>query len=206
LRGHFDDLKEAVGKIIKLKDLKWIAFCHFEADEIGGLNQWLEVAPEAKPVCGEVSAVVNISDYAIRPAKALKGGGILDIGRKKLRYIRTPHLPHGWDAGMFFEENDKTLFCSDLFHHEGDVMSLTSESLLEPFRKTMVHYEAGILMDYSPYTNKTQLLLNKLSALRPELLATNHGSSFHGDGAKELKELGGVMKELWGETEKFVLL
>jgi hypothetical protein len=35
-------------------------------------------------------------------------------GEKRLRRIETPHVPHGWDAGVF-EETTSTLLCGDLF-------------------------------------------------------------------------------------------
>jgi hypothetical protein len=40
--------------------------------------------------------------------------------------VPRPHLPHGWDAGVLFEEKSGVLLCSDLFHQLGDVESVTS--------------------------------------------------------------------------------
>ena len=51
----------------------------------------------------EAGAIVNMTDFAIRPALAMKSNETLQTGKRKYRFIRTPHLPHGWDAGVMFE-------------------------------------------------------------------------------------------------------
>lgn len=201
LRQMFPLLKEAVTKLIDPKDLKWIGFSHFEVDECGALNEWLQIAPEAQPVCSEVGAIVNMSDYSIRQAFAMNEQKTLKTGRRSYRFIRTPHLPHGWDAGVLFEENSRTLLCSDLFHQNGDQIDITDDDILEKHKSSMIEYEQGPLMEYSPYTNKTKCYLTKLAELKPATLATMHGSSFNGDCAKLLMELDPVMKELWNDNE-----
>ncbi|MEI9912862.1 MAG: hypothetical protein WDO71_26400 [Bacteroidota bacterium] len=64
----------------------------------------------------------------------------------------------------------------------------------------MLTFEAGPLMDYTPYNHKTKSLLYELAALQPNTLATMHGSSYFGDCSKVLKDLDEVMKEVWGEV------
>ena len=51
LRKMFPLVYEAVESIVSVKDLRYIAFAHFEADECGSLNEWLGKAPKASPVC-----------------------------------------------------------------------------------------------------------------------------------------------------------
>ena len=41
-------------------------------------------------------------------------------GGKRVRFIDTPHTPHGWDAGVLFEESTGTLMCGDLFTQLGN--------------------------------------------------------------------------------------
>ncbi len=199
LKQMFPVVQEAVKSLIDPRLLRWIGFSHFEVDECGALNEWLQVAPHAQAVCSEVGAMVNMSDFAIRPALAMKSGEVLQTGRHRYRFIQTPHLPHGWDAGVLFEETDKTLLCSDLFHQNGDLPALTDKDILEAHRSSLLAYEAGPLMDYTPYNHKTKMLLYKLAALQPKTLATMHGSSFFGDCSKALTDLDEVMKEVWGE-------
>lgn len=129
----------------------------------------------------------------------LKTGDILETGRHRYRFIQTPHLPHGWDAGVMFEETGKTLLCSDLLHQNGDLVALTDKDILETHKSSILTFEAGPLMDYSPYNHKTQKLLYDLAALQPNTLATMHGSSYFGDCSKVLRDLNTVMKDIWGE-------
>lgn len=197
MKQMFPLVREAVSKLINPKDLRWIGFSHFEVDECGALNEWLQIAPEARPVCSEVGALVNMSDYSIRPAHAMRENDILKTGKHSFRFIRTPHLPHGWDAGVMFEETNKTLLCSDLFHQNGEQTALTDNDILEKHKISMIEFENGPLMEYSPYTSKTKYYLSKLADLNPSTLATMHGSSYNGDCTKALLELDNVMKELW---------
>lgn len=199
LKLMFPLLLDAVKTLIDPAQIRWIGFSHFEVDECGALNEWLQIAPNAKAVCSEVGALVNMTDYAIRPALAMKSNEILQTGKRRYRFIRTPHLPHGWDAGVMFEETDKTLLCSDLFHQNGNLVAITDKDILDAHKTSLLNYEKGPLMDYTPYNHKTKAMLFQLAELAPKTLATMHGSSFHGDCAKALKELDVVMKEVWGE-------
>ncbi|NKI26965.1 MBL fold metallo-hydrolase [Arenibacter sp. 6A1] len=202
MRNMFPVVLEAVRKIIDPSKLMWIGFSHFEVDECGALNEWLQVAPHAKAVCSEAGAIVNMGDFAIRPAHAMSGNAILNTGKHKYRFIRTPHLPHGWDAGVLFEETNGTLLCSDLFHQNGNVADITDKDILEPHRKSMLEYEQGPLMEYTPYTHQTSKILYSLADLKPKTLATMHGSSFYGDCSQALRDLNGVMKDLWGDKSR----
>jgi flavorubredoxin len=198
LKQMFPLLHNAVKTLLDPKLLRWIGFSHFEVDECGALNEWLQIAPHARAVCSEVGALVNMSDYALRPALAMKSGDTLQTGIRKYRFISTPHLPHGWDAGVMFEESDRTLLCSDLFHQNGDLMALTDKDILDHHKSSVLFFESGPLMDYMPYTQKTKGMLDELAALQPKTLATMHGSSYFGDCAQALRDLDGVMKEIWG--------
>ena len=130
-KASFPLLREAISKVIDPSKIRWIGFSHFESDECGALNQWLEAAPHASPVCSMVSAMVNVNDFANRPPRGMADGEILETGNYRFRFCSTAQLPHGWDAGLLFEESQRTLFCSDLFHHNGDVKALTEDDLTE---------------------------------------------------------------------------
>ncbi|MBX3372211.1 MAG: hypothetical protein KF817_00100 [Phycisphaeraceae bacterium] len=195
MRRMFPAVLDAVRKVIDPARLRWIGFSHFEVDECGSLNDWLKVAPGAQAVSGVVGALVNLTDFADRPPRALNADETFSTGRLRFRYRPTPHLPHGWDAGVLFEETQQVLFCSDLFTHNGDVEAITASDIVGRTRQSMIDFQAGPLMDYMPYTPRTRPLLEGLAALRPKTLATMHGSSFTGDGARALLDLDTVMKE-----------
>lgn len=196
MRGIFPEVRAAVAKIINPADLKHIGFSHFEADECGALNDWLAIAPNAEAVCSFVGAEVSVNDFAIRPARGLMDGDTFSTGKRKFRFVQTPHLPHCWEAGLLFEETTRTLFSSDLFTHEGDVEPLTERTIVERARQTFINYDATPLAGYQPYTRQTESHLQKLIALAPETVAAMHGSTFTGDGAQALRDLGAVMREI----------
>jgi flavorubredoxin len=197
-RAGFPVLRYAVAKVIDPARIRWIGFSHFESDECGALNLWLDAAPHAQPVCGLVSAMVNVNDFADRPPRGMADGEVLDTGRYRFRFCSTAQLPHGWDAGLLFEETQRTLFCSDLFHQEGDVEPLTEADLSERVRTAMSRMQASPLANYTPYTSRTDGILNKLADLSPKTLAIMHGSSFAGDGAGALRGLAVLMRDILG--------
>jgi flavorubredoxin len=194
-RKMFPILREAVAKLIDPAKLRYVGWSHFESDEIGALNEWLQVAPQAEPVCTLVGKLVTVDDFAIRPARGMAAEDVLCTGKYRYRFHRSPHLPHGWDAGVMFEETRKTLFCSDLFHHFGDVAAVTTSDLVGPSRKALEQLQQGALADYLPYTRQTERVLRGLADLKPETLAVMHGSSYIGQGDKLLLDLAGVIKE-----------
>jgi flavorubredoxin len=201
MRKMFPQVRDAVAKFIDPAKLRWIGFSHFEVDECGSLNDWLAIAPQAQAVCSVVGALVNMGDFAVRPARGLTADEVFSTGKYRFRFRSTPHLPHGWDAGVLFEETQRTLFCSDLFHHDGNVEPVTESDILGRVRKAITDYQAGPLMDYLPFTPKTEKILHKLAEWQPKTLATMHGSAFVGDGARALRDLGNVMRNVLGKPE-----
>jgi len=196
----FPEVSQAVRTLIDPARLRYIGFSHFESDECGSLNEWLGHAPQAEAVSGLVGAQVNLNDFAIRPPRALGRDELLETGRYRFRFIATPHVPHGWDAGVLFEETGRTLFCSDLFHQWGQPEPLTESSVMERAREALLRIQAGPLAGYVPYTHHTGRILESLAQLNPQTLAVQHGSSFRGDCAAALRELAELWRATLGET------
>lgn len=199
-KGMFVPLREAVASLIDPTNLRYVAWSHFESDECGALNDWLQLAPKAEPVCTLVGKLVSVDDFSIRPARGMTPDDVLTTGKYRYRFYRSPHLPHGWDAGVLFEETRKTLFCSDLFHHFGDVAPVTSSDVIEPARKAMRQMQQGPLAGYIPYTRQTEGVLKSLADLKPETLAVMHGSTYVGQGDRLLTGLAEVIKENFDEA------
>ncbi|WP_406871800.1 MBL fold metallo-hydrolase [Aminobacter sp. P9b] len=107
----FSSTRDAVATLLDPAKLRWIGFSHFEPDECGALNNWLAIAPSATVVTSTVGASVMLEDFADRPARALMDGERLDTGAHTFEFLSTPHLPHGWDASLLFDETERTLFC-----------------------------------------------------------------------------------------------
>lgn len=183
LRKMFPLVSAAVARIIPVDQLRWLTFGHFEADECGSMNEWLAAAPHAQLAHGMVGVRLSIADMADRPPRVLADGELVDIGGKRLRYIDTPHVPHGWDAGVIFEETTRTLFCGDLFAHYGNPSALTEGDIIGP---AMATEDAVHQTSLGPTTAPT---IRKLADVKPELLATMHGASFSGDGKAALRGL-----------------
>lgn len=201
MRRMFPALREAVTKLIDLRELRWIGYSHFEVDESGALNEWLEAAPRAQAVSGQIGAMVNLADFADRPARGLEKGEVIETGKYRFRYHPTPHLPHGWDAGVLFEQTHGTMFVSDLFHHNGRREPLTSQDVVERSRDAAQTMQTGPLMDYVPYTPHTERLLGELADFEPRTLAIMHGSSYSGDGGRALRRMAQVYAEIFGAVE-----
>lgn len=192
LRGMFPLVRDAVASVVDPASIRWISFSHFEADECGSLNEWLELAPRAEAVCGVIGALVNINDYTGGRARTMANGEVLATGRYRFRFLETPQVPHAWDASLLFEETGATLFCSDLFLQNGDLCPLTEKDVVEPARQSLLAYEAGPLPHAYPYASWTGDTLDMLASLRPKLLATMHGSSYRGDGERAVHELAAM--------------
>jgi flavorubredoxin len=198
MRVLFPAVREAVATVIDPAIVRWISFSHFEADECGSLNEWLQIAPDAQAVCSVVGALVSMNDFALRPAKGMTDGEVLDTGQHRYRFAQTPHVPHCWEAGMLFEETTGTLLCSDLFHQNGDVEPFTESDVIDRARKTLVDYQAGPFANYMPYTKHTDGIMQGLATLNPRTIAPMHGSAFSGDGGNAIRDLAGVMREVLG--------
>ena len=194
----FEVTRAAVASIMDPSKIRWFGFSHFESDECGALNQWLRIAPAGQAVCSLVGAMVMVSDFADRPPRPLNDGEILEIGSHRLRFLATPHVPHCWDAGLFFEESDRTLLCSDLFFHPGDPEPLTESDVVGRARAAIIEGMTSPLakdMAYTPYTDQT---MQRLADLEPRTLALMHGSTFRGEGRTAILDLAGVIKETHG--------
>ena len=187
-----------MAKIIDPAKIRWIGFSHFESDECGALNDWLAIAPQAAPVCSLVGAMVSVNDFAIRPAHPMNDGEILETGKYKFRFLQTPHVPHCWEAGMMFEETNKTLLCSDLFTHNGDVEFLTESDIVGRFKEGLIIGEQGPFAHAYPYSDKTDEQLKRIAALEPQTLAVMHGSSFSGDGKRAIEDMAIAMRDVLG--------
>ena len=188
LRKLFPFTLEAVSKVMPPEKLRWIGGSHFEGDEFGALNDLLAVAPQATPFGTEIGVLTSLNDFASRSARGLEDGQEFSIGGRRMKWIYTPHVPHGWDCGILFDLSTKTLLCGDLFTQPGANMPPVTESEVLTASETM----RGML-DYYAHGSNTSAILRHLADLNPSMLACQHGSAFRGDGAALLRELADTL-------------
>lgn len=184
LRRMFPLLREAVGRLMPVEDLRWISFGHYEADECGAMNEWLAAAPQATVAHGQTGVMVSLNDMADRPPRILQDGDAIDLGGgRRVRYLDTPHIPHGWDAGVLFDEATGTLLGGDLFTQTGRGPALTAGDIVGPA------IAAEDLFRYSSLNPGMGATIRGLARLAPRTLALMHGPAFQGDGAAALRAL-----------------
>jgi flavorubredoxin len=182
-RAMFPLVSEAIATVTSLERLRWITFGHVEADECGSMNELLAVAPNAKVAHGTLGCMVSINDLADRLPVPLADGEVIELGDHRVRHIDTPHVPHGWEARLLFEETTNTLFCGDLFTQLSDPPAISTEDIVGPAS------QAEDIFGYSTLSPKTGPTIRSLADLAPTTLAVMHGSCFAGDGAKALLTL-----------------
>ena len=184
LRALFPLVSDAVARIVPLDQLRWITFGHVEADECGAMNQFLAAAPNATVAHGAIACMVQVNDLADRAPHPLAADEVLDLGGRRVRNIDTPHIPHGWDAHVLYEETTRTLFCGDLFttfrreradddrrHRRGRARGRSS-SAPRPRSHRRPRRRSGALAE-----------------LDVDTLALMHGPAYQGDCTKSLLEL-----------------
>lgn len=183
-RKMFGLVREAIEAVMPVSKLRYLGLSHFEADECGSLNELLAVARNASPLCGMVGKMVSVDDAADREARGMADGEELSLGKHTVRWLDTPHLPHGWDCGYLFEQSTSTLLCGDLFTQPGDKHDpITEGDILGPSEAM----RSG--MDYFAHAPHTARLLAKLAETSPRTLACMHGAAWRGDGAALLGQL-----------------
>ncbi|HZC52356.1 MAG TPA: MBL fold metallo-hydrolase [Mycobacterium sp.] len=181
MRQLFPLVSAAIAKVIPLERLRWISFAHLEADECGAMNALLAAAPQAEVIHGPLACMLSLNDMCDRPPVVT--GDVHDIGGHRLRFIATPHVPHNWESGLWFDETSSTLLAGDLLTHTGQCPALTESDCVAPALEAEAAFHATAL---TPNLGPT---LEQLAQLRPTTLALMHGASFAGDGAAQLRGL-----------------
>jgi flavorubredoxin len=183
-RQMFPLVSAAAARIVPLDRLRWITFGHYESDECGSMNDWLAVAPDSQIAHTTVGCMVSVNDMADRAPRPLSHGEVIDLGGKRVRHLTTPHVPHGWDAGLLFEETTGTLLCGDLFTATGTSPAVTGDDIVGP------GLAAEDIFGATSLTPATGATIRSLADLAPRTLALMHGPSFDGDCARALRDLG----------------
>jgi flavorubredoxin len=182
-RQMFPLVSAAVGRVVAPESLRWITFGHVEADECGSMNDWLRLAPAATVAQSAIGCMVQLNDLADRPPQPLADGDVLDLGDHRLRWIYTPHVPHGWEAGVLYDETTRTLLCGDLFTQTGSFAPTTTDDIVGPAIAAEDMFSAYSL---APDTGAK---IRRLADLDIATLALMHGPTFTGDCSTALRDM-----------------
>lgn len=182
-RQLFGSVSAAIARVISLEDLRWVSFGHLEADECGAVNMLLAAAPRAEVIHSALACMLSLTDLCDRPPVVAPEDGVLDIGGHRLRFLATPHVPHNWEAGLWFDETTSTLLAGDLFTHTGRCPALTESDCVAPA------LEAEEIFHATGLTTHLASTLERLARLEPTTLALMHGASYTGDGTAQLRAL-----------------
>ena len=194
LRALFPLVSDAVSRIVPLDQLRWITFGHVEADECGAMNDFLAVAPNATVAHGAMACMVQVNDLADRAPRPLGDGEVLDIGGRRIRNIDSPHIPHGWDAHVLYEEVTGTLFCGDLFTRFGESAPTTDDDIVE------AAIESEQFGGPTALTAATAPMIRGLADLDVKTLALMHGPSYLGDCSKALLGLADGYARMYADA------
>jgi len=182
-RSMFPSIRIALERVMPLDRLRWITFGHVESDECGAMNELLGSAPASQVAHGAIGCLVSVNEMADRAPRPLADGEVIELGTMRVRHLDTAHVPHGWDAGILFEETTSTLLCGDLFTHLGNGPALTTSDIIEPAM------EAEAIFRSTSLAPDTPAVMRQLAELAPTTLALMHGSSFAGDCSGALRDL-----------------
>ena len=188
MRALFPGVAEAIARVMPLERLRWVSFAHVEADECGALAELMAAAPSARPLCGQIQAMLSIANLTDREPLVLADGETRSLGSHAVTWIDAPHVPHGWDNGYLFEMKSRTLFAGDLFTQPGaEVPPVTEGDILGPSQAMLG------AMDHYAHGPNTRPVLERLARMEPALVTAMHGSSYRGDGARLLRALADVV-------------
>ena len=103
----FPLVSAAVGASSRSSSLRWISFSHVEADECGSMNEFLagRTGCPGRPWTPRLRRVAQRPGGS--PAVAIEPDGVLVTGSHRMRFLATPHVPHNWESGLWFDETDR---------------------------------------------------------------------------------------------------
>ena len=183
-RQMFPLVAEAIGKVVPIESLRWISFGHVEADECGAMNLFLAAAPRSEVIFNPLGCDVSLNDLCDRAPVSSDGSSTFGGGDHAFRTIMTPHVPHGWEAQVVFDETTRTLFCGDLFSATGDGPAILHDGdIVSPALAAEDVFGATSL---TPSAGPT---IRALADLEPRTLAIMHGPAYAGDCVQALHDL-----------------
>ncbi len=132
-RGMFPLVSEAVARIIPVERLRWITFGHVEADECG-VDERVAGGRARTPrsLTAPSAAWCRSTTWPIGRPRPLADGEVMDLGGKRVRHLDTPHVPHGWEARVLFEETTAHAAVRRPVHPPRQRARVTTDDIVAP--------------------------------------------------------------------------
>jgi flavorubredoxin len=169
----YDGIRKAIGEVLDPARLAYVVLLHFEGDECGGMERFMDEAPNAQLVGSDMSAILSLTSFGVDFVDRVKGvrdGDTIETGRHTLRFLETPHVHH-WDSMMVFEESTRSLFPADLFIQPGDQPPVVREDVTEAM--IGLYRAVGIFAHEKPVRD----VVDRVEALDPEWIHAMHGGT-----------------------------
>lgn len=180
---HYDFIHlsiENISRIIEPKKIKNIVINHIENDHATGLEQILNIVPEANIYITEkgkkgLNKFINLSKYKVH---TVKSGDSIKIGKRTLYFIETPMM-HWPDSMVTYVKEEKILISQDAFgQHIASVERFDDEFVknrsMEELEDSVIDYYANILMLYGNVI-KGKIEEIKKANIEIEMIAPDHG-------------------------------
>lgn len=195
-RALFETIRAGIEQVLPVERLRWISFGHVEADECGAMNLFLEAAPQAQVVHGQLACLVSLNDMCDRPPRGLADGEVLELGEGSSGYrvveLTLPHVPHNWESHLLFEQKTGTLFSGDVCSQPGDGPAITDTDVID------AAVAAEELFHQTSIGPAIPAAFRRLADLNPTTVAVMHGSSYNGDCPAMLRTLADVFEQRFG--------
>jgi flavorubredoxin len=171
----YEAVRTAIGEVLDPARLDVVALLHFESDECGGMDRFLEQAPDSTLVGSALSVDLNLGGWSYQgKTQGFRDGEVLDLGRHRLRFLETPHVHH-WDSMMLFDETTHSVFPADLYIQPGDQPPVVTEDLGDAMCE--LYRTVGIFAHEQP----VRAVVDRIEALEPAWMHAMHGGSIAGE-------------------------
>ncbi len=172
---QYESIRAAIREVLDPATLANIVLLHWEGDENGGMDRFMQEAPEAELVGSALSIALNAYGFGVHErTRGFTDGETLDLGRHRLRFLETPHVHH-WDSMMVMEDSTRSLFPSDLYLQPGDQPPVVSENLSAEMLE--VYRGVGIFA----HENPVRAVADRIEKIAPEWIHAMHGGTIAGE-------------------------
>jgi flavorubredoxin len=135
------------------------------------MKRLVEQPPKASLIASDLGAALNLSGWEYcGPFQGMRDGSTLETGKRRLRFLETPHVHH-WDSMMVFEETTRGLFRADLFLQPGEQRPVIHENLGKEMCE--VYRTVGIFGAREPVLQT----VDRLEKLKCKWIHPMHGGS-----------------------------